>query len=278
VSERAHQPPASGLDQLVQTWPVRTAAVAVVSRDGIGETAGALDQPLLWASVTKVLTALTAWIAVEEGTIALDDPAGPPGATVRHLLAHASGLALDRDTVLAAPGARRIYSNRGIEIVAEVVASRAALPFDTYLREAVLDPLGMRATRLDGSAASGAVGPVVDLARLTEELLRPTLVSAGTLALATTVAFPGLAGVLPGFGRQDPNDWGLGVELRGHKAPHWTPSTASPRTFGHFGRAGGFVWVDPDRGVGCACLSDEPFGAWAASAWPALGEAVLARR
>jgi CubicO group peptidase (beta-lactamase class C family) len=93
---------------------------------------------------------------------------------------------------------------------------------------------------------------------------------------ATGVAFPGLVGVLPGFGHQDPNDWGLGVEVRGRKSPHWTATTGSPRTFGHFGRAGGFVWVDPDAGLACCGLTDRPFGPWAAEAWPRLGDAVLA--
>jgi CubicO group peptidase (beta-lactamase class C family) len=89
------------------------------------------------------------------------------------------------------------------------------------------------------------------------------------------VAFPGLVGVLPGFGRQDPNDWGLGPELRDHKSPHWTGSHNSPRTFGHFGQAGGFLWVDPEAGLACACLTDRPFGPWAAEAWPALADDVL---
>jgi CubicO group peptidase (beta-lactamase class C family) len=266
------------LTELVATWPVRNASVGVIDRTGRRDATGPIGEPFAWASVTKVVTALAAWIAVEEGTIALDDAAGPPGATVRHLLAHASGLAPDRDTVLAAPGARRIYSNLGIEVAAAHLAERAGIPFEVYLREAVLEPLGMRGTHFEGSAASGCTGPLVDLERLAAELLAPTLVSAGTLGVATTVAFPGLDGVLPGFGRQHPNDWGLGVEVRDHKAPHWMPATASPRAFGHFGRAGGFVWVDPDAGIACCSLSDEPFGPWAAEAWPALGEAVLARR
>jgi CubicO group peptidase (beta-lactamase class C family) len=100
-------------------------------------------------------------------------------------------------------------------------------------------------------------------------------VAPATLAEATAVAFPGLVGVLPGFGRQDPNDWGLGPELRGHKAPHWTGSRNSPRTFGHFGQAGGFLWVDPDAGLACGCLTDRPFGPWAAAAWPVLADEVL---
>jgi CubicO group peptidase (beta-lactamase class C family) len=257
-------------------WPVTTVAAAAVTADGgVVDRAGAVDEPLHWASVTKVLTALACWVAVEEGTLDLDAPAGPPGAKVRHLLAHASGLNFDDATVLARPGERRIYSNRGIEVVADVLAASAGMPFGSYLAEGVLGPLGMASTRLDGSPAAGGIGPVSDLARLACELLSPTLVSPGTLALATAVAFPGLGGVLPGFGRQEPNDWGLGVEVRGTKSPHWTPPSASPRTFGHFGQAGGFLWVDPDRGLGLVSLADRDFGEWAPPRWHALGEAAI---
>ena len=48
-----------------------------------------------WASVTKLLTGLAALVAVEEGIVDLDEPAGPPGSTLRHLLSHASGLPLN---------------------------------------------------------------------------------------------------------------------------------------------------------------------------------------
>ena len=266
---------ASALDG-VGTWPVTTAAAAVVTAVGIVESAGPIDRPLRWASVSKVATALATWVAVEEGTVGLDDAAGPPGATVRHLLAHASGLDFDSEAVHAPPERRRIYSNRGIEMVAELVAARAAMPFADYLRLGVLEPLEMSGTALDGSPAADIAGPVADLARLAGELLQPTLVSGATLAAATTVTFPGLDGVLPGYGRHAPNDWGLGVEVRDGKSPHWTPATASPATFGHFGQAGGFLWVDPVAGVALACLTDRDFGPWSVEAWPPLGEAVLA--
>jgi CubicO group peptidase (beta-lactamase class C family) len=82
--------------------------------------------------------------------------------------------------------------------------------------------------------------------------------------------------VLPGYGRHDPNDWGLGFELRDHKHPHWTGSRNSPRTFGHFGRTGTFLWVDPDAGLALAVLTDRDFGDWAIDAWPVLADAVLA--
>jgi len=260
----------------VRDWPVTTAAAAIIGPDGGIDHVGPGDTVLAWASVTKVLTALATWVAVEEGTVTLDDEAGPPGSTVRHLLAHASGLDFESDRVLAAPGRRRIYSNRGFEVLADHVAARAGMPFPEYLQDGVLAPLRMTSTALTGSAGAGARGATDDLARLANELLRPTLVSPSTLAEATAVAFPGLTGVVPGFGRQDPNDWGLGVELRDAKSPHWTPPSASPRTFGHFGRAGGFLWVDPDADVACASLTDRDFGPWATEAWPALGEAVLA--
>jgi CubicO group peptidase (beta-lactamase class C family) len=119
-------------------------------------------------------------------------------------------------------------------------------------------------------------GSVRDLVLLATELLAPTLIAPVTLARASTVAFGGLSGVLPGFGRQDPCDWGLGFELRDAKRPHWTGTANSPRTFGHFGQAGGFVWVDPEAQVACVSLSDRAFGPWAAEAWPRLSDAVLA--
>jgi CubicO group peptidase (beta-lactamase class C family) len=263
------------LDQ-VASWPVDTAAAAVIRPDGTTATTGPTDHVFAWASLTKVLTALATWIAVEEGTLAWDEPLGPPGSTLRHLLAHASGLGTDDDRVLAPPATRRIYSNRGIELVAERLRSAAAMPFGAYLSAAVLEPLGMSATVLDGSAASGASGPLVDLARLGHELLRPTLVSPETLRVATSVAFPGLDGVLPGFGRRSPNDWGLGIEIRGDKVPHWTATTGSPRTFGHFGRAGGFLWVDPDADLAAGALTDRDFDDWSKQAWPTFADAVLA--
>ena len=64
---------------------------------------------------------------------------------------------------------------------------------------------------LHGSAGSGVEGTLADLLVLARELQAPTRLAPETLAEATSVQFPGLVGVLPGFGRQDPNDWGLGL-------------------------------------------------------------------
>jgi CubicO group peptidase (beta-lactamase class C family) len=90
------------------------------------------------------------------------------------------------------------------------------------------------------------------------------------------VQFPGLVGILPGFGRMDPNDWGLAFELRDHKEPHWTSTRNSARTFGHYGASGTFLWVDPDAAVACAVLTDRDSRGWVAEAWPPFNDAVLA--
>ncbi len=260
----------------VAAWPVPAAAVAVVPADGQVVSTGPEDRPFAWASVTKLLTTLAALDTVSRGLLDLDEPAGPPGSTVRHLLAHASGLSLDGDLVLGRPGRRRVYSNRGIELVAELVAERTVTPFEEVLTDEVLVPLGLRATQLRGSPASGAVGPLRDLVALAHELQSPSIVDPDLLAEACRTVFPGLSGVVPGFGRQEHCDWGLGFEVRGDKSPHWTASRGSPRTFGHFGRAGSFLWVDPDARVACAGLADREFDEWARQAWPRLSDEVLA--
>jgi CubicO group peptidase (beta-lactamase class C family) len=260
--------------QRIDDWPAPNAAAAVVRSADLAAIHGASDREFRWASVTKLVTALAALVAAEEGVIDLDEPAGPEGSTVRHLLAHASGLPFEPGAPTGTPGKRRIYSNVGFETLAEHIAERAEMPFEQYLAAGVLRPLGMRA-ELRGSAASELHGSLDDLILLARELQQPTLVAPETLAEATTVQFPGLAGVLPDLGRMDPNDWGLGFELRDAKSPHWTGTHNSPRTFGHFGGSGTFLWVDPDAGVALGVLTDLDFGDWAKDAWPRLSDAVL---
>jgi len=275
---------------VVAGWPVGAAAVGVVRWDPTDGDGGSYLGPMAsvgdtrrtfpWASVTKPATALAVLVAVEEGTLGLDAPAGPPGSTVRHLLAHTSGLGPEPGPPVEPPGVRRIYSNVAFTVLADVLGAASAMPFVDYLAQAVLEPLGMAGTTLvdtmAGPAAAGLAGPLDDLVALAREWARPTLVSAATWRAATAVQFAGLPGVLPGYGPFDPCDWGLGVEVRGTKRPHWTGATNSPATYGHFGQTGSFLWVDPVAGVLCCGLADRPFGVWASRAWPALAESVLA--
>ncbi|MEU5980628.1 serine hydrolase domain-containing protein [Streptomyces sp. NPDC047315] len=263
---------------LTETWPVPTAASAVVRADGtVAGRHGPTDHRFPLASVTKPLAAYAVLVAYEEGAVELDEPAGPAGSTVRHLLAHTSGLAFDELRVSAEPGTRRIYSNAGFEVLADHVAAATDIPFAEYLRQAVLEPLGMTSTALEGegSAAKDAVSTVDDLVRFAAEVQAPRLLDPRTVLAAMTVTHPGLAGLLPGYGRQTPNDWGLGFEIRDGKSPHWTGAASSPRTFGHFGQSGTFLWIDPDARAACVALTDRAFGPWAIEAWPAFTDAVL---
>lgn len=262
----------------IESWPVSTVAAGWLRADDAPTSRGPSDHRFALASVTKPLVALAVLVAVEEGSLALDQPAGPDGSTLAHVLSHSSGMAPDRggDPVIARVGSRRIYSNLGYELLGELLETATGIDLPTYLREAILEPLGMSATELRGSPAHGAVSTVDDLLRLGRELLRPTLLAPETMVRATTPHLPDLDGVLPGFGRQTPNPWGLGFEIRGTKSPHWTGRHNSPRTYGHFGRAGTFLWVDPDIDGFLVALTDRTFGPWAAEAWPAISDAVLA--
>jgi CubicO group peptidase (beta-lactamase class C family) len=220
------------------------------------------------------VTALAALVAAEEGTIDLDEPAGPPGSTMRHLLAHASGLPFDAGLPIGKPGVRRIYSNAGFEAAAERIEANAEMPFAEYLQKAVLNPLGMKAVLRD-SPAAGLWGTLDDLVLFSRALLAPTLVAPETFAEATSVQFPGLAGVIPDLGRFDPNDWGLGFELKDAKQPHFSGTLTSPRTFGHWGGSGTFLWVDPEPELALGALTDLDFGDWAKDAWPPFSAAVV---
>ena len=267
--------------------------------------AGQIDEVFPFASVTKPIVAWSALVAVKRGLLDLDAPAGAgtahsaagagtahnavgagtasgstramlPGATVRHLLAHASGIAFDSDAVLAAPGTRRIYSNRGIEILGERLQEATATPLERWVETTVLEPLGMSSVLVPGSPAHSGEGTARDLAVFAGELAAPRLISASLAAEATSVVFPGLDGVLPGYGRQAPNDFGLGVEVRGHKHPHWTGRASSLATFGHFGQSGSFIWVDPEARRQAVFLGERRFAAVHKDAWPDLCDQILA--
>jgi CubicO group peptidase (beta-lactamase class C family) len=264
--------------QLIDGWDVPHAGVRVIGADGEGQESarGQTGVRLRIASVSKLLTTYALLVAVEEGAVELDDAAGPPGSTLRHLLAHTSGYGFDSDAAaFAAPGTRRIYSNRGIEEAAGHLERATGIEFADYLSEAVLGPLGMAATDPHGSPAFGLHSTVDDLALFAAEVLAPTLLAEQTLDEAFTVQFPGLGGVLPGVGRFEPCDWGLGFERNFGRAGHWAGSAVSPRAGGHFGGSGSFLWVDRARGLGMACLTGRDFGPWAMTAWPPLCDAVV---
>lgn len=264
--------------EAISGWPVTTVAAGWTQADDESTTSGPAGQSFPLASVTKPLAAIAVLVAVEEGSMTLETPLGPSGATVAHVLSHSSGLAPEAKgdgSALSGAGSRRIYSNHGYELLGEALEQATGINMAAYVHEAVIEPLGLGNTVLRGSPAHGAYSSINDLLRVGRELLQPTLLAPETVRSATTPFLPELAGVLPGFGRHEPNPWGLGFEIRGTKQPHWTGTKNSPATFGHFGRAGTFLWVDPVAQVACAALTDRQFGPWAAQAWPTFSDQVL---
>ncbi len=245
----------------IAEWPVDRAAAAVCTSDGVIGRFGETASEFALASVTKPLFAYAMLIAHEEGTIDLDETVD--GRTVAQRLAH-----VDKD--------RRRYRNANYDELGQLLEQRSGFGAHEYFAEAVAEPLGLARTRIDGSVAAAGIGTADDLAVVGGEWLRPTLIHPQTWSRATTPCDPELAGILPGFGYQSPNPWGLGPEIRGHKEPHWLGVSFGPEVFGHFGQAGTFVWVDPVLGAAAVVLTDRDFGPWAIERWAPFNDRLRA--
>ncbi len=260
---------------LTNTWGARNVAAGVIDQTGALHTYGDTTHRFRLASVSKLMTAWAALISVEDGSVSLDDTVGQDGCTLRHLLAHAGGYGFDNGAPIISPGRKRVYSNTGFEMLATYVSSKVGMEFDEYVFESVFAPLGMSSSELLGSPAADIHSTLSDLALFAAELRTPKLLARSTYIEASTLQFGELEGVVPGVGRFDPCPWGLGPEIHGAKSPHWMATRNSSSTFGHFGGAGTFVWIDPVANVACFALTDHEFGDWALDAWPQFGDAVL---
>lgn len=254
-------------------WPVGHVSAAAINGGGASAFAGDIHRVYELASVTKLLAGYAALVAVEEEAISLSDEVAP-GVSIRHLLAHASGMSFATPTFERAPETKRIYSSAGIEAVAQAIEQNTEMPFGTYAAEAVFQPLGMTATEIYGPAGHAGRSTVADLTAFAKELLAPKLLHPSTLAEAMTVQFAGLDGIVPGYGNQRPNDWGLAFEIKGTKGTdqgtaggHWTGRNQPADTVGHFGQSGTFLWVHPATGRAAVALTDTAFGPWAKPLW-----------
>jgi CubicO group peptidase (beta-lactamase class C family) len=324
--------------EMVNTWVdgagVPAVAAAIVGPEGVRERclAGEAEPGSLFAlaSLTKPIVALAVLVAVEEGALELDEPvgrhlavyaSGPRAAvTPRHLLSHASGLPESGPAGVPAlevelarpPATRRVYSNEGYAVLGELIAAATGMPHPDYVRQAVLEPLGMdaylglpdhedaRALRVRepgmwrpglqlfnstewrrrATAAGGAFATVDAYARIVQVLLSggAPLVAPATAADMARVQFPGLAGGIESFQTWDVADWGLGCDIRDAKVPHWLSAACSPATLSHFGAAGTVMWADPVARVGLVCLANRgTYSGWMMQpgGWPDLSDAVL---
>lgn len=261
--------------ELVRSWPAPNVAAAVIDNDNRLHIHGDSTRMFRLASVSKMMTAWATLIAVEDGSVSLEDPIGQDGCTLRHLLSHAGGYGFENSEPIVSSERKRIYSNSGYEMIAKHVDTATQFNFGDYLREAVFTPLGMATAFLNGSPAKDIHANIDDMSKFLGELRIPTLIARETFLDATSSQFPDLDGTVPGLGHFNPCGWGLGPELRGSKSPHWTATRNSSSTYGHFGGSGTFAWVDPVANVACCALCDLEFDSWSLEAWPAFGDAVL---
>jgi CubicO group peptidase (beta-lactamase class C family) len=164
-------------------------------------------------SITKTFTAAAVMQLRDAGGLDLDDglsehlPDAYHGTpTLRRLLAHLSGLQRefpghvwetlefpDRERLLAgldnaeqvlAPGTRWHYSNLAFGLLGEVIARRSGLEYEDYVRERLLEPLGLGRTTFEREqpAADGyLVEPYTDRAGSEPDVVKGALAAAGSL-------------------------------------------------------------------------------------------------
>ncbi len=256
----------------ISDWPVDHASTAIFDGDN-WHTFGDTERSYPLASVTKLLVAHSILVASEEEALTLDEELpglAPDGATVRHLLAHTSGVGFDSREPEKAPGEKRIYSSAGYEILADAIEEKTGIAFGDYFREATVEPLGMRACSLEGSAGHGATGSVADLQKFIDEIFNPQTLHPETIDEALTVQLPGLNGIVPGYGSQKPADWGLGFQIHGHpksRSGLWFGDDMPDDVAGHFGQSGTYLWLHQETQRAAIVLTDKAFGSWAKPLW-----------
>jgi CubicO group peptidase (beta-lactamase class C family) len=323
------------IDRWVAEGRADAIAAAVLDRHGTlveRRFAGAAGERSLFAlaSLTKPVVALAALVAVEEGVLELDAPAyallpalddaDRRSITLRHLLSHASGLPESvRGTppleveLKYPPGTRRAYSNEGYHLIGLLLEAATEMPFQRYITDAVIRPLGMDAFlplpeaeqgralevrdpglsspgvplfnapqwRRRGNAAGGMFASLDAYARIVALLLGggAPLLHRDTWSELASVQFPGIPGGLESFPKLHCPDWGAGVNIRGTGGPHWAGDAVSESTLSHFGASGTLMWADLERGMGLVCLANRgTYSGWmlAEGGWTELSGEVIA--
>jgi CubicO group peptidase (beta-lactamase class C family) len=258
------------------------------------------------ASITKTFVAVSIFRLRDAGSLSLDDPLdrhvpeSPHGPTLRRLLSHLSGIqrevpgerpwetlefptreellaSLDEVEQLLAPGLAWHYSNLAFVLLGEAVSRVAGVPVERYVKERLLEPLGLARTGWDPTepaaggylthpfadsvlvepspdrrgtgAAGGLWSTATDLARWGAFLVDP---DPEVLAPASAAEMRSLQTIAES--QRWTLGWGLGLML--HRV--------GERVFvGHDGGAIGGVsslFVEPESGVGAAALANTTAG------------------
>jgi CubicO group peptidase (beta-lactamase class C family) len=169
------------MQEFVDKGEIAGAVTLIATKDRIlhlattGKTDLAKDRKMrtddiFWiASMSNPITAVCVAILVDDGKLRFDERLGevlPEFAspvTLRQLLTHTSGMGeltnrephlaladtsklLARQPLRFEPGSRWAYSTAGFDVLGRVVEVVGGMPFDRFLQQRVLEPLGMKDT------------------------------------------------------------------------------------------------------------------------------------
>lgn len=246
-------------------------------QDTVKYTYGDEQKVFPLASVTKMFTAYTILIAVEKQHLSLQDQVLANSATVYNLLTHSSGLQFDSTENIQPVQTSRIYSNTGFELLAEYLEDQTGISFEKYLKENLIYPLRIQEFELAGQAKASKDGwsNIQSLRKFAQELLQPTLISP-TLHHYATKQHLHLPGLYLGTNTMlEDHAWALGYELKAGKQNHWMGNKTSPQTYGHFGSAGSFMLIDPNKKVYNIFLGEKPYNSEHRKKWPQLNDELL---
>lgn len=251
----------------IEGWPGTPSAIVFRLDGGIVERVseiGDLAAVRPWASVSKMAVALAFGVENDWELHKFTESLGPRGATIANLLSHSSGLGLEPGDPVSDVAARRVYSNYGYDYAVHAIVGKNSP--EGWLESRVFRPFGMSSAILEGRPAAGVSSSTEDLMRLAVAWLRPDGIARETRNRMITPYLADLNGVVPGFGRFTPCEWGLGPEIRGQKQ-HWMGDWPA-QSFGHFGQSGALLLLNAQENIGLVATSTEPFGPWAVELWP----------
>lgn len=278
------------------------------------------DSMFLLASITKPVTYLAAMMLVERGLLNLSDPVmryipefaahHKEDTLVLHLFTHTSGMPdmLDDNAELRAkhaPLSRFIegainamplfpagtdysYQSMGTLTVAELVQRLSGKAIRDFIKDEILEPLGLKSTGLGsvgldrerlvrvqtpeyqagsnfgwnsrywqefGAPWGGMFSAPEDFAVICQMLLNGgshgdvRLLSPGTVKMITTNRLHDQPELPEPIRRATP--WGLGWRLNSAGTSSAFGNILGPNIFGHTGATGTMCWVDPDRDGFC---------------------------
>ena len=130
--------------EAIAGWPGGRRSAGWLAADGRKETAGDLDEPYRLASVTKLLSTMAVLVAVEEGSVELDEPAGQHFVALGEPAVPALVSLLDDTTRLEYGGSKEAtvgnsYAYRVKDFAAFYLSRIRNLPFDVVQDPAARD-------------------------------------------------------------------------------------------------------------------------------------------